>query len=226
MLSSGFSRWLAASGFERRATPAPGGRIIYALADGSGHVELDAGQWEAFGERFAGEARAVTRRANWLYGGLLPSVLLYALTLGQIIRFSGIVILVAILGGPLAIYLWQSHRMKAIAARIEADLAHRPSAAAPPVALPRLPRWLEIAAALLAGPHLILEVYGSLNPDAFRNTPWMGTHLDWSGVAAFLVLATIFVLRRRMDRAGRTVPRPPAPGRGSDFVVRAREQAP
>lgn len=201
MLSAGFSRWLTVSGFERRATPVPGGRVVYALADRSGHVELDGLEWQAFGDRFQEEARAVTRRANWLYGGLLPGVMVYAFTIGQLFWFTGIVILLAIFVGPIAIYLWQSHRIKAIAKGLEADLARRPRAPAPAVALPRIPRWLEIAAALLVGPHLVFQVYGSLVPDAFRGTPWMGTRLDWSGIAGFLILLTIFVLRRRMAPA-------------------------
>jgi hypothetical protein len=226
MLSAGFSRWLTVSGFERRATPVPGGRVIYALADRSGHVELDAIEWEGFGDRFADEARAVTRRANWMYLGLLPAVMVYALTIGQLFWFSGIVILLAIVAGPIAIYLWQSYRIKAIAARIEADLARRPRAARPAAAMPRIPRWLEIAAALFVGPHLIFQTYGTLNPDAFRGTPWMGTRIDWSAAVGFLILLAIFVLRRRAApaKAAAAAPEEQAPGHGrrSDFVGRAR----
>ena len=58
-------------------------------------------------------------------------------------------------------------------------------------------RGLEIAALLLVGPHLIVQVYGSLNPDAYRNTPLLGTELDWSGIAGFLILAAILLLRWR-----------------------------
>jgi len=229
MLSAGFSRWLATSGFERRATLVAGGGVIYALADGSGHVALDALEWEGFGDRFEREAKAVTRRANGMYLALLPGVMVYALTFGQFIPFAGIVILLAIFGGPIAIYLWQSHRIKAIAAGIESDLARRPKAARRAVAAPPVPRWLEIAAALLVGPHLIFQVIGTLFPNVFRGTPWMGTRLDWSAAVGFAILATIFVLRRRAARgdaapAAAAAPQP-EPGRRSDFVVRARSSA-
>jgi|GEM_PF-1844097 len=230
MLSAGFSRWLTVSGFERRATFVPGGRVIYALADRSGHVELDALEWEGFGDRFEREAKAVTRRANRMYLGLLPAVMVYALTVGQLIPFSGIVILLAIFGGPIAIYLWQSHRIKAIAAGIESDLVRRPKAARPASAMPRIPRWLEIAAALLVGPHLIFQVIGTLFPNAFRGTPWMGTRIDWSAAVGFAILAAILVLRRRSapEQAEPEAPAAPAPApapetsRRSDFVARAR----
>jgi len=226
MLSAGFSRWLTVSGFERRATFVPGDRVVYALADGSGHVELDALEWAAFGGRFADEARAVTRRANAMYLGLLPAVLVFALTVGQLFQFTGIVILLAIFGGPIAIYLWQSHRIKAIAAGIEGDLARRPKAAAPSIAAPPIPRWLEIAAALLVGPHLIFQVVGTLFPNVFRGTPWMGTRLDWSAAVGFAILAAIVVLRRRNPAAQAAKPEAPVDepartSRRSDFVTRA-----
>jgi hypothetical protein len=232
MLSAGFSRWLTVSGFERRATFVPGGGVIYALADGSGHVALDALEWQGFGDRFERDAKAVTRKANRMYLGLLPAVMVYALTVGQLIPFSGIVILLAIFGGPIAIYLWQSHRIKAIAVGIESELARRPEAPRPAIAIPRIPRWLEIAAALFVGPHLIFQAYGTLNPDAFRGTPWMGTRLDWSAAVGFAILAAIFVLRlRRPAKAGEAL-QPEAPvhepvrtGRRADFVGRARETA-
>ena len=225
MLGIGFSRALAAGGFQHRSTPAPGGRVVYRLADGSAHITLGAEEWEAYGERFHAEAKPVVRRAFWLLAGLLPATFLFGMTIGQLLPGAGILIVAAVLLGPFAIYLWQSYRVRGIARRIEAELACRPRVAAPPPVPWRVPRALEIAALVLIGPHLIIQVYGSFFPDAFRNTPWTGTHLDWSGVAGFAVLAALLYFRRR--GAVREAPAPDEPeerpaGRRLDAIARAR----
>ncbi len=227
MLHMGFSRQLAASGFQRRATAVSGGRIVHRLADGAGHVGLDAGEWRAVGEHFAAQARPVRRTVRYLSAGLFPAIFLFGMTIGQVLPGAGLVIVAGILLGPLAIYLWQSHRINRIARVIEAELARKPRVAAPAVIESRPPRWLEIAFMLLVGPGLIVQVYGSLNPDAFRNTPWSGTHLGWPGIAGFAVLAAMLFLRRRAGRG--TASDGPADdigGRKRDVVARARASLP
>jgi len=224
MIGMGFSRALAQTGFQNRATLLPGGRVIYRLADRSGHVALGAEEWEAVGARFATEVRPVGRKTFWLSIGLFPAVFLFGMTIAQILPGSGILILAGIVLGPIAIYLWQSHRIKRIADAIERELARRPRVAgAPPPPASRPPRWLEIACLLLVGPGLIVQIYGSLNPDAFRNTPWTGMHLDWTGIAGFAVLGAMLFYRWRVARD--TAPDAPGEereGRRSDVIARAR----
>jgi hypothetical protein len=196
MLDIGFSRGLARINFKHRATVS-GGRVTYWLADGSGHVGLESSEWRALIARFEDESRMVLRRAKLALLALFPVTFVYGMTLGQIMPGAGLVIVAAIFLGPPGIYLWQSHKVARIARNVEAELASRPKVAAPRTSQPRAMRGLEIAALLLVGPHLILQVYGSLNPDAYRNTPLLGTQLDWSGIAGFLILATILLLRWR-----------------------------
>lgn len=223
MIGMGFSRALAQTGFRHRATLLPGGRVIYRLADRSGHVALGAHEWEALGERFEAQVRPVGRKTTWLSIALFPAIFVFGMTIAQILPGAGILILAGIFLGPIAIYLWQSYRIKHIAGAIEKELAGRPRVAAPPAPPTRAPRWLEIACLLLVGPGLIVQIYGSLNPDAFRNTPWTGMHLGWGGIAGFAILGAMLFYRWRAARdAPPEVPDKEREGRQSDVIMRAR----
>jgi hypothetical protein len=46
-------------------------------------------------------------------------------------------------------------------------------------------------------PTLVIQAYGSMYPDAYRNTPWTGTQLGGSSLILVLVLAAALVARRR-----------------------------
>lgn len=227
MLDMDFSRWLAAGSLDRRATSLRHGRVAYRLADGSGHIGLDAEQWAVVRAHFDTESTAVGRVTRRLTIGLIPAVFLYGMTIGQVLPGAGLVILAALLLGPIGIYLWQSHRMQRIVRAIETDLATLPRITAPPRRTARTPLWLEITVVLLAGPHLLVQLYGSFHPDAFRNTPWSGAHLDMTGIAAFLALAALAFFRWRSRDRGAPEPPPRARvGRGADVVARAQREAP
>lgn len=223
MLDMDFSRWLAASNIERRATTLRYGRVAYRLTDGSGHVGLDAEQWAALRAYFDAESAAAGRETRWLTIGLIPCIFLYNMTVANVLPGGGLVILGALLFGPVAIYLRQSNRMQRLVRAIEADLSTQPRITAPPRRSSRPPRWLETAAALLIGPYLILQLYGSLDPNAFRNTPWSGTHLDATGIVALLVLVGIGYFRwRARDRSKAEPPPRERAGRSADVIARAQ----
>lgn len=221
MLGMGFSRALASSGFRHRATAVPGGRVLYRLADGSGHVALHEREWDAVGVAFDEATQPVMRRVRWLSVALFPAIFLYAMTLGQVVPGAGLLVLLGIFFGPLGIYLWQSHRIAAISRLIEAELAQLPRVAAPPADPSRAPRWLEIAALLIVGPGLIVQLYGSFDPGAFRNTPWSGAHFDWKGWLGLAVLCGLAFYRWR-GSAGAGDGKPEKTGRGVDALARAR----
>lgn len=225
MLGMGFSRALAQSGFRDRATIDPCGRIVYRLADGSGHVSLRREEWDAVGDAFADAADRVRRRVNRMSIALFPCIFLYAMTLGQVLPFSGFVVLVGIFFGPVAIYLWQSRRIEEISRLIEAELAGLARVPAPPADPARPPRWLQIVAMLVVGPGLVIQLYGSIDPDAYRNTPWSGTHFDWKGWLALAVLCALAFYRWRSRRAATAAEGPAKSGRAVDVLARVREAA-
>lgn len=228
MLGIGFSRALTRSGFQRRATAVGQGLVVYRLADGSGHVGLPAREWDAFGDDFVEAARPIGRTAMWLTIGLLPAAFIFGMTVMHIVPGGGWIMIAAVFLGPPAIYLWQSYRIKAVARSIEVKLMLKPLVEAPPSTPTRPPRWLEVAFLLLVGPGLIIQVYGSFNPDAFRNTPWSGMSIDGFGVAGFAVLGAMLVYwRRARQEKGADVSAVDNFGgdRRQDMVARARSES-
>lgn len=227
MLDISFAQWLHTSGFRNRSISMPGGRVIVRLGDGSGHVSLYGEDWRALEARIEAESRAVVREANRFLIALFPGIFFFGMTVGQLIPFAGLIILAGIFLGPLAIYLWQSRQIQRIARAAEAELARHPRVAAPPPRLSRSPRWLQIAVFLLAGPHLLFQVYGSIDPDAYRNTPLSGTQIDATGIIAFLLLVAMggYRLRGYLLERRATPARQEAANRRVDFVSRANRDA-
>ncbi len=230
MLHVGFSRQLAKINFKDRAT-VQGGVVTYRLADKSGHVSLDVAEWRALNDEVDARSAEVLRKAKLCLFALPFAVFAFGMTLAQVMPGAGLVIVAALFLGPPAIYLWQSNRIDRIAREIDELLAARPKVAAPPPAPWRMPRWLEIACAVLVGPHLILEVLGSLYPDAYRNTPLLGTSLNWTSLVSALLIATVFsfhwrAVRHRatasVDRRGRSAgPSANSPGRATKSAAPA-----
>lgn len=236
MLDISFSRKLAESGFERRASPASGGGIVYQLADKSGHVCVAKAEWENLLGEFSGKVRRVQRTAKWWFAGLLPGIFVFAMTIGQIVPGAGLLIVLGIFFGPPAIYLWQSYQIRWAAEAVERKLTLRNRVAGPPLKPFQAPRWLEIVFFVFVGPHLALEMVGSLDPDIYRNTPLLGTELNWLSALSFAILAVILYLRWRgrcwqqADESGRhdlqqsqpVMPKPQGFGRKVDAAARAR----
>jgi hypothetical protein len=121
------------------------------------------------------------------------------MTIGQLLPGAGLLIVLGIFFGPPAIYLWQSYRVKWAARALEEKLSFRGRVAAPPPMPFRLPRWIEIASFVLVGPHLLFETYGTIDPDAYRNTPLLGTELNWTSAVGFAILAAVIYFRVRAD---------------------------
>jgi hypothetical protein len=230
VISFNFPRWLSRSGFQRRSAAVSRDRMVYKLADRSGYVALDRPEWEALGERFDTECKMVSRRTNWVCCCAPFAVFLFGMTLGQILPGAGLIIVAAIFIGPAALYVWHRRGIERVADAIEADLARRPRVAEPQgIAPPPVPRWLEIAGFFLIGPGLIIQVYGSLNPDAYRNTPLSGTQLNAFGLAGFVALAAIICLRRRARPAAAAGDEPlkadEPRARRTDAIARAKRAA-
>lgn len=220
----GFSKQLARTGFAHRATLLCDDRVVYRLADGSGHVALPGCEWRDLGAWFAEQMRPVARRVTWMSLALFPAIFVFGVTIAGFLPGGGILILGGIFLGPVAIYLWQSAKAQAISRTIEAELARLPRVPAPPKDPSRAPRWLEIAFMLTVGPGLIVQAYGSLNPDAFRDTPWKGSHLDWKAGAALAILAAMLVYGRRRRPAGLEPLCPDRVSRRLDAFSRARQE--
>ena len=236
MLDFSFPRLLAQSGFEHRATPEPDGRIVYRLTNKSGHVRVERAEWDRLLEEFSTRVRDIQRGTRkWLIG-LFPGIFLFGMTIGQVLPGAGLLIVIGIFLGPPAIYLSQSYRVRGAAEAIDLKLALRNRVAAPPPKPFRIPRALEIASFVLVGPHLLLELWGSIRPETYRNTPLLGTELNWTSAISFAVLAGVLYFKWRAERfvaiepdvrddRQRSAPEAPKPqgfGRKVDVAGRAR----
>ncbi|HEX9963950.1 MAG TPA: hypothetical protein VGB04_03100 [Allosphingosinicella sp.] len=203
-MSPGFAEALATSGFRHRATFREDGWVVYRLADGSRHVRLTRSAWDRLGGEFDAGMAATRRRTFWLSLGLLPGILLFAMTIGQYLPFAGLMVLVAFFGGPIAIYLRHSARVQQVSARIEAKLSGCDEGVRPEADVRREPRWLQIAFLLLVGPSLLIGLIGEIGgPDTFRGTPLMGSGIGTFETVALLLIALRLAWPRLAPRLAR-----------------------
>lgn len=202
------------------------------MPDGKGDVRLTANEWEALG--------------GWLRDQVAPSAkrlrLSVWLTLPLIIAFLGIVanipalkagfewlfdqaaplVMLFLCGGlPLTMAALHALAVQRAMDGVNEALADRPRHGISNLPPPKALNTVELIALVLVGPHLILGIIGTINPDAFRNTPWTGTHLDLRSIAGLVVLLALGVMRwRRMRQSAAYL----AEGsRSVDVVARARE---
>lgn len=189
MLDTGFADALHRSGLERRIRPLPDGDLAFALAQG-GHVRVEPRAWRDALATMEDELRPVRRRTRRLAIAWFPGVLLFGMTLGQVLPLGGLVILLLIFGGPLFLYLQHSHAVQRAAAGVERSLSQGPVCPAPPRRSAPFPRWAEIAFLLLVGPDLLIGAAGELGgPDLFRGTPLWGAGLGIVEYAAAALIA-------------------------------------
>jgi hypothetical protein len=210
----------------------PGVRVR--MPDGKGDVRLASHEWDALGDWYRAQVTPSAKRlrlAVWL-------------TLPLIIAFLGIVANVPILkagfewlfdvAGPLVMLFLcgalplTMTALHGLAAQRAIDgvneaLADRPRLDSSCLAPPRALNALELIALALVGPHLVLGIVGSLNPNVFRNTPYSGTHLDWAGFAGLAVLLALGLLRLRRMRQSAAFAAEGA--RSVDVVARAHERS-
>ena len=203
-MSPGFAEALATSGFRHRATFQEDGWVVYRLADGSRHVRLTRLEWDRLGREFDAAMASTRRSTFWISLGLLPGIFLFAMTIGQYLWFAGVVVLVAFFGGPIAIYLRHSYRVKRVAARIEARLSGCEEGFRPERDVRREPRWLQVAFLILVGPSLLIGLIGEIGgPDTFRGTPLMGSGIGTFETVAILLIALRLAWPRLAPRLAR-----------------------
>lgn len=198
--------------------------IAYFRIDGRSAVALPAEEWNALGDRFRAAIRPSARLVRWSVWLAIPVaiailVLVHALPPleAAIDRVDAAIpgLIPLLLGSWLPLTAMVIH-MLAVQREIDRThflLARRPRQSAPVPPPRRALNFAELAAIVLIGPHILIQIYGTLVPDAFRNTPWTGAHLDWSGWAGLALFVVLIALRLR-DVVRRAQPadsvRPPA----------------
>jgi len=210
MLDLGFSRQYAGLRLAHRAAPQPDGAVVYRLADGSGHVRLPAGEWDEIATWFRKATRGDYIRAQIGLVLCVPAFVLLCIILNippikaaltifprEVVSWT---VLAALPGFPIAVYFWLLRSVGRVEKSIETELSSRPRVPAPRRDKARLPLWVDVAIALLAGPHLVFAVIGSLSPGFFDDTPLSGSHIDLFAGAAFALIAARLIWPRLVAR--------------------------
>lgn len=225
-------------------------RICVRVDGGREEVRLAPSEWAEILDRYHRTVDESARRLRWSMILALPfSISLIFLLMSipgareatrwidEKANFLGFVLVFIIMSGlPLtAIILHGRAVMKALdrARRRLRKLERHPARHRAPTseATP-----LERVAAFAAIPYLIIEIYGSYDPDAYRNTPWTGTRLDFGGLVCIAVLVGLGWRRWRAVQLARAEgpteppvrsndPGPRTFGRRVDPIARARDAA-
>jgi hypothetical protein len=211
----------------------PGVRLR--MPDGRGDVRLATHEWDALGGWFRAQIAPSARRLRLAVLLTLPLIIAFLAIVANVPALKTVFewlfnlsppLSMLFLCGALPLTMTALHALAVQRAMdgVNAALADRPRHGTSGLAPSRALNMVELIALLLVGPHLIIGLWGSLFPNAFRNTPWTGAHLDSAGVAGIAIFLVLGYLRWRRSR-------PVAPGAGEagrsvDVVARAREPAP
>ncbi len=199
MLDIEISRGLARTRFQHRISELPDGTLSYRLADKSGHVRVTREEWEATGTFFTESTRGPKRDATIALFLWMPAYVVYIAICGVLLPKSwaqalpewlSLVIFVGpLFATPFVIFFWWSFRVQRVCKAIDATFAER-AGIQPPRKNPfRPPFWLDVLCLLFVGPQLIIAVIGEIDPNALRNTPLTGRHLDWQAMLGFALIA-------------------------------------
>jgi len=199
------SRALARVTFLHRVTDLPDGALAYRLADDSGHVRLSRTEWERAGHAFKHATGRVKRNAVIALFLWMPAYVLYIAICDAVVsdawaralpRWLWFAIFVApLFATPVLIFIWWTYRVIRIAMEVDASLTKgaRVRISAPPRNPFRVPFWLDVLCVLFVGPHLIVATIGQFDPDALRNTPLTGQHIDGVAIFGFALIAVRLV---------------------------------
>lgn len=213
MLDPAILKNIAHLRFRNRWVPDGTAGGYFRLKDGTA-VRLSAAEWKNVSVQHSNAIRASSRRLFWTLALAIPAavsilfvnaLLLSAFTpdgrgptwLGASLFFG------TMIGLPLYGMIRSVRANQRALQAVDSSLRKRPRAAIPDLPDPRATNILE-ALMLISVFTVVVQIYGTLNPDAYRNTPWTGTKLGPTGYAgiAIIMLVVAVHVRRRLRRKG------------------------
>jgi hypothetical protein len=201
-----------------------------------GWVMLSRAEWDEIRECFAARIAPSGKALRWSIWlaipfaiavlALLSSVPPIHAALNEIDGTPGFLLwLVISCGLPVTMAALHIRAVRRALAEVESRLGGRARCEAPAALPPKAISLFEILALVFVGPHLVVEIIGTLDPNAFLNTPWSGTSLDSYGYAGLAIFAVLggFRLRRMRPFARTATAAEASTGRRTDAFARARE---
>lgn len=201
---------LSKTRLDQRATTLDGGDVLFDAPDREGPIRFSAERWEAVRHWHSEQMAPAGRFFKWsmwlnapIALGVLIALMMFMPGWSVFARWVDRtlppqIVLGLMLTWPAIIGLIVNARATFRANdALDRMVAGMPREATVLIPKRRLIHGLELLAVALVGPHLVLGLYGTLNPGAYFNTPLSGTQLGWVDVVGLGVLLALVVVRRR-----------------------------
>lgn len=217
-----------------------GGDICVRLADGAHEARLTPAQWQGIVDRYHGTVEPSAKGLKWAFILTIPAAIAFLALISAIpplkealYAFDRLVpvVLPLLVTSGLPILAMVLHARTVIRAldRARAELAPFPRQAVRNRMPPAEARPLEKVAIFAVFPYLLIQAWGTIDPDAYRNTPWTGTRLDLTSILG--VAALCWIGWRRWDavrpvHSEEATEVAEAGPRRADFISRARANTP
>jgi hypothetical protein len=217
-----------------------GGAICVRLPGGTHEARITPAQWQAILDRYHTVVDPSAKGMKWAFILTIPAAIAFLALISAIpplkealYAFDRTVPLVLPLlvtsGLPIAAIVLHARTVMRALDAARSDLARFPRQQLRNRMPPADARPLEKVAIFAVLPYLLIQVWGTIDPDAYRNTPWTGTQLDFSSLVG--VAALIWLGWRRWDavrrvRSEEAAELAEAGPRRTNFVNRARNSLP
>jgi len=215
------------------------GSVMVRLPGGQHEARLTPAQWQAILDRYHAVVDPSAKWLKWAFILTIPFAIAILAFISAIPplkqaafaldRAVPIVLPLLVMSGlPIAAIIMHARNVLRSFDRARAELARYPRQPARHRMPPSNARPLEKVAIFAVFPYLIIQTWGTIDPDAYRNTPWTGTQLDLTSVVGVAVLAWLGY--RRWDAARRVAREEAADAaevgpRRTDVVARTRGAA-
>jgi len=187
---------------EQRCSRDADGTVFYQPFHGRGAVRLSADEWEAQGQIYRDRTRRSGRMLRWALWLTIPFGIalmaiewniptLHAASDALEAAAPQLAMILYTAAMPLSFMAWHCWKVFAAGVEIDTRLASRPRVAKVPKGAPAARKAAELLALVLLGPHVILEIAVTLNPQGFYYTPFREYRLDWLGVVSLAVFAVL-----------------------------------
>lgn len=206
---------IARTRLKQRCVEDGSGGVYFRTGSGRAAVRLTASEWAWVEERFRDEIAPTAKALKLAIWMTIPFGILLMIVIASVPQLDAAfdaldkvapVFYPFLITSALPLGMMAQHMLSVQRAvdRAQARLQSRLRCAIPAGTRRRRGlNALELAALVAVGPHLLYEIYGSINPDGLRNTPFSGTHLDGWGLLGLAVLAAMAALRWREARAAK-----------------------